>query len=583
MSVAKVLRLEDYRGKRTQRERLSAALYGVDPLRASIFGHLTDVSELCGADRVATVWVDEYGPGSVHPHVVLDHLTDRPRRVFSSEPLRRAWEVGLPGVIDERSEPHSTLPATFAISLGSDGTRAWFLVAESSGGRPLLSSGVRDRLMFLAGECAAVLLHQELDRVLAGDDEAEGGGFAGWAILKDMEGREEDDEGGRRIAQRFVVGRVARMLADEGFVESPDRLEEQVRRARSELLASPDHDDEEALLWHRTLDVLETAQLGELAHVLVSLGEAVERIHHAHGALELYSCAYEAATAASLARPAAEAAWYSARLLRRRASWEDARTRYECAQAIADAAGLEDVSVHSLVGLALMKRDMGNIPGARSDLDRALALARSGGDRDALGVVHHALLGLEQIAGNLAEGLEHGWLAVDTYESPERRTQCLASLAAALMEFGDRSAAEDAWELVALMSSDAHYEVYAHDALAHLAALRGDERAFGRHAARCDSLDWEAGAPSVKAEILQYRGLSYRALGRLDLAEAWLSRAVAFAEEHGFNRVLFQAEEALGSLAARATTPAESLTPVAPRELRDGLRSLRREMSGSGA
>ncbi|MDH3423628.1 MAG: hypothetical protein OEN00_11595, partial [Gemmatimonadota bacterium] len=119
MAVAKVLRLEDYRGRRAIRVQLAEKLYGADPRRLAVFRHLAEVAELCDADRAATVWVDEYGPGSVHPHVVLDHLADRPRRHFSSEPLRRAWELGVPGAVDAQADPTSSAPTTFAISLGS--------------------------------------------------------------------------------------------------------------------------------------------------------------------------------------------------------------------------------------------------------------------------------------------------------------------------------------------------------------------------------------------------------------------------------------------------------------------------------
>lgn len=72
--------------------------------------------------------------------------------------------------------------------------------------------------------------------------------------------------------------------------------------------------------------------------------------------------------------------------------------------------------------------------------------------------------------------------------------------------------------------------MYAWDALAYLAALRGDEAAFEDRAARCDALGWESGQRAAAAEILYYRGLSYRALGRLDEADEWLTRAIDFAE-----------------------------------------------------
>ena len=80
----------------------------------------------------------------------------------------------------------------------------------------------------------------------------------------------------------------------------------------------------------------------------------------------------------------------------------------------------------------------------REGLEEALVAAEAYGDRDAIAVVHHSFLGLEQVAGDLAKGLEHGWVAVATYESPERKTQCMAGLASALIDYGDHEAAEDA-------------------------------------------------------------------------------------------------------------------------------------------
>jgi tetratricopeptide (TPR) repeat protein len=584
MSFAKVLRLEDYRGKRAHRLRLADGLYSADPRRLAIFRHLGEVAALCDADRAATVWVDEYGPGSVHPHVVLDQTSDRPRRFFSVEPLRRAWELGVPGAIDALADPASSIPTTFAISLGSDGMRAWFLVAESTAGRPLLDAATRDRLMFLAGECAAVLLHRDMDALLPAEDRPSEAGFAGWPILKDLEGRESDETEGRRIAQRFVVGRVVRMLADDDFVILPERMTEQVRRARTELPEEGQSMDAEAALWHRTLDRLDERDLEGLARELVDLGQTVERQEHGHGALELYDCAYHTAVAVCDAGAAAEAAWYSGRVLRRRAARVEATERYQAALRIAEAAGLADTSVNVLVGLALLKQDLGNLPAARATLDEALTVAESAVRRDTLAVVHHSYMGLEQLAGNVCQGLEHGWVAVATYEDAERRIQCMASLGGLLIDHGDRDAAEDAWTVVAHTSSDRFYLIYAHDALAHLSALRGDAIGFEEHAARCDELDWENASRSVKAEILYYRGLSYRSLGRLDEAEAWLGRALTFAEEHGFNHLLFRAEEALASSSSdRSDASGELAIPTTPDTVRNGLRTMREELVGVGA
>jgi hypothetical protein len=97
-------------------------------------------------------------------------------------------------------------------------------------------------------------------------------------------------------------------------------------------------------------------------------------------------------------------------------------------------------------------------------------------------------------------------------------------------------------------------------------------------------MGWESGPHAAKAEILYYRGLSYRALGELDNARAWLERAVAFAVEHGFSRTLFEAEGALESLALEPRK--QAALPVAPPtsvpEVATGLRAMRLELVGSG-
>ena len=585
MSVAKVLRLEEYRDRRHDRVKLAEALYGVDRSRYSLFQHLRSVADLSGADRVATVWVDEYGPGLVHPHVVLDLLADRPRRSFSVQPLNSAWEIGVPGVHDSSAEVGVSGPTTFAIALGSDGTRSWFLVADSISPRPALDGRVRDRLMFVAGECSAIALHRDLDVLeqSAADSgaaaAADGSQLVGWQILKDIEGREEDEAEGWRIAQRFVVARLVRMFIEDDLVAPSERVEEQVRRARTELERDVGFEPREGALWSRVLDAYERGALDVLAQALVELGEMAEARDHWNGALQLYACASEIAAAVAAAEPAVAAARLRGRLLRRRAEWDAATRCYEVAYRIAAAARMDHLAARALSGLGVIKRDLGNLPAARDRLFEARDLAERSGDRDTLATIFTELGGVEHAAGDMQASLTYGWRAVATYEGRREKMRGLASLAGHLGTFGDRDTAEDAWAVVAHESEEVYYRVYAHDALAHLAALRGDGATFDGEAARCDALDWESGPRSAKAEILYYRGLSLRALGRIEDAERWLEKAVSFAEAHGFNRILFDAEEALRSLTTYIDDRQTS-TPAAPPDVREGVRAMRRELAG---
>jgi len=165
MSVANVLKLDEYRDRRVQRLSRGRALLGRDPYRRVLYDHLAEVARLTGADRAAAVWIDEGGPDLVHPHVVVDLLSDRPRRIFSADPLRRAWDLGIPGAWEGGSSADGTLPVgVVAIALGSDGARGWFLVCDSVVRRPRLDSARRERLMFLAGECSALLTSRHWHR-----------------------------------------------------------------------------------------------------------------------------------------------------------------------------------------------------------------------------------------------------------------------------------------------------------------------------------------------------------------------------------------------------------------------------------
>ena len=108
MSRTNVLKLDDYRDRRLQRLRVTESLCSAALGRKALLRHVSGAASITGADRAAVVWVDEYGPGLVHPHVVLDVLSDRPRRSFGvGQVASRGQMVGGPGAL--RGECFSTV------------------------------------------------------------------------------------------------------------------------------------------------------------------------------------------------------------------------------------------------------------------------------------------------------------------------------------------------------------------------------------------------------------------------------------------------------------------------------------------
>ncbi|MFQ5536059.1 MAG: tetratricopeptide repeat protein [Gemmatimonadota bacterium] len=568
MSTVNVVRLDDYRDRRCQRSRLAQCLQGAVREKRSLIQALAAVTEVMGADRAALVWIDEYGPGLVHPHVVLDLISDRPRRAFPVEVFRKAWEAGVPGLYETGTAAWGRLRGPdapgwgMAVALGSDGTRAWFMVADAVGSRPSLTPEQRGQVMFLAGECTGIVLHRDLDSGTGGGvpSGTKGGHaavprFAGWHILQDLEGREDGDEDGKRIALRFIVARLPRLLAEEDFAVAEDRRREQVAHALGELEADGGEYGREGILWRRVLDAYARGDLAVLARALVDLGEEVEALGHYFGATELHRTAYEVAVAEGDVACGIDAARSAGRALRRQAQWDDANHWYNLALQVADAAGMEAGAALAMSGLAIIHRERGNLPAARGVLTRGLERAQKSGSALALGRIHHDFMSLDHAAGRLPAALEHGWTAVQRYEGGADRTRALAGLAGVLESMGDLDAAEDAWTLVAHLTDETYYRFYALDALAYLSALRGEKARFARFAAEADLLDRSVGSRFARAEKLLYRALSYRALGMINEARRWARKARTYAAEHDFHQIAHRAEETLESLDTSPATP----------------------------
>ena len=586
-----ILRLDAYKERREQRLRLAASLYRSDPARSELLGHLAKVASLLGSDRAATVWIDEYGPGLVHPHVVLDLLSDRPRRNFLADPLRKAWEGGVPGLFHTHGAwARGESPGwTVAVALGSDGTRSWFLVADAAVPGRGLPDEYRDRLMFLAGECSAVVLHRDLDAMAAA--ESEGGRaarprFAGWPILQDIEGREDDETESRRIALRFLVARLPRLLVEDDLAIPAERLRQQAERAREEVDRDSGEVDvgAEGPQWEEVLSAFQVGDLERLGRALLALGETVESRLHLHGAVELYRTAYEISAATGNIAAAVDAARFTGRALRRLARWDDAVRWYGIAREVAAAGMLPGQVARVMDGLASVHRDRGNLPAARATLLEALPFAEVDETPSAAGSIYLGLASAEHVMDRLDEAMAWGWRAVGAFDSEEDRVIALAVLGGILIDTGDLEAASDAWRCVRDLAVNEYYKLYAVDALGHIAALRGDRAGFARAATAADAMGWDTGPLPAKAEILYYRGASYAALGESRRARVYLERAVAFAEEHRFSRTLFLAEAALRALDTEGRHEAHKAEPPpVPQEVSNGLRGLRRSLEVVGS
>jgi tetratricopeptide (TPR) repeat protein len=447
--------------------------------------------------------------------------------------------------------------------------------------------------MFIAGECASILLHRDLERPESGEESRSfsrgkiEGRFAGWHVLEDVEGIQGDEAASARIATRFLVARVIRALVDEDLVVDSASLTHQLKGVRREVEAQ-DPAEPERRVWERVLASIEILDLDGLLPVLLEWGGVVEAMGHLGGAREIHSMAYELAVALGSSGPAVDAARFLGRVSRKLTRWDDAIRWYDVARVVAEEG--EDKAKLALVldGMANTFRDRGNLPRARELLGRVMALGVEEGDRHTRAIAHHDLMTVEKLAGNLKEAVVHGWQAAQHYDSREGSLKAFFDLAGVLKESGELSASWDAYSVVAAQVKSRDYRLLSLDGMAHIAALRGQEGRYEALSARVEALNWREASPLPKAQVLLYRGLSCQALGRREEARKWLGEALAFAEKHRLSQLVFSAEGALGEIFSSAVTlqtgdllpGLDSETEVL--EVRQGLRRMREAAVGAG-
>jgi tetratricopeptide (TPR) repeat protein len=445
--------------------------------------------------------------------------------------------------------------------------------------------------MFLAGEVTSLVLHGAMDlrsgsgESGAGSSEvgsiaASQGGFSGWPVLKDLEGRGPGDPSASRIRMRFLVARVIKGLVEDELVVEPEAVHRQVELLRGELDGSHGEIPEREA-WERVLQAAVALEWDELTACLLEWGKLIEDAGHLHGAGEIFRLAFELARFSGSSLPALDSARFLGKILRTRARWEEALDWYGVANGIAEDLGDPGKRAVVLDGLANTFRDRGNLPKARDTLEEVLAIGRETGNRYATAVGHHDLMTVEKLSGDLVSAIQHGWQAVRTYDSREGSLRALFDLSGVLRESGELPAAKDGYSVVADQVKGFEYRVLALDALALIAATEGDVPAYRTIRDRMEAVGWRDLSPVYQGQVLYYRGLSSRALGWIEEERRWLEEALDYAETHELNKLIFDVETAL---AESAGTP-EILAPLLGGEpepfgekisgVRSGLRELR--------
>ena len=363
---------------------------------------------------------------------------------------------------------------------------------------------------------------------------------------------------------------------------------EGVRREFSRLARQ----DQERPLWDEVLRSLEQGDWRALASSTLALGKTVDDQGHRHGAREFYALSHAVAVAVVATSEAVESARLIGRLHRLQGEWDEAIRWYEGARAAARGEGDHATEAIVIDGLASAMRDRGNLPAAREVLHEGLQVAKESGDDYSVASIHHSLMTIEQRAGRLPRAVAYGWSALNLHREEESRCYVLVSLAGCFLKMGELDAAEDSYALVAERVEKLDWRYAALETLAHVSALRGHRDLFDERVARADGTEWKTGASvPVHAQILQFRAMSWKALGDLVQARAWLERARDYVQEHEVNQVLFEVEALLAGLdndeaastagvtAAEAASTEPGLPAAEMEEIRGGVGAMRRALA----
>ncbi len=557
MSTSHVVRMDDYRNRRTERLHRALTLSGWRTSEQARTSLLTRALQITGADRALSFWVDEYDGGAIHLDRVVDLASDPPRRAVPEGLLERAYDHGFPGLIDtpdgQRAgallfpeAPNSSV----LLSVGSDGAQSWFVLVDGLTPRARLDVRQREQLMFLAGELSTLLLREEHSRwqgVTGTFERTRDEAFAGWGVLGDLAEGTLTEEDRPRVNVRFLTARLVKTFLDEGLYIERAGLSDQVEQVRAELQDVPGMEDEAPAL-ERVLDSLQRSDVAGLGQATLALADHYWTCRHLHAARDLYLSAHQFAVHNANADAAIQSAWGLGRASRTATDWDGAFRWYRIAADLSKALGSQHQYGRVLDGLANAYRDRGNLPKARVVLAEALDVANAERDAELRATVFHNLMTVEKQAGESSRAIVYGWEAVQAQPDPVARTWALVDLGSVFMEAGQLDDAEQTLALALREDLDLSAHVMALSTMSQIAALRGNRSEFTRHCATLEEIGWHQAPAIVRGQVILDRGVSWARLGEPAKARDILEWALSFGETQRVAKITLDADTALTSL-----------------------------------
>jgi hypothetical protein len=231
--------------------------------------------------------------------------------------------------------------------------------------------------------------------------------------------------------------------------------------------------------------------------------------------------------------------------LRMLADWQGASAAYSTAGSIATISGDLMNVLRSRIAEANLAIDRGNLPQAELMLDETIAQANRSGLQEVKAVALHDRAAVAHLRGKFELAVQLGYEALRGYREQVAKDRVLADIAGSFTELGLRSAARDAYLILAATAQEQYTRWLATVNLLEIAALDGSEPVFEQYRR-------ELADASLPASLAVYYhlfvGQGYRMFHKPEQAEAALGRAIEIASTHKLNQVLIRAERSLQEL-----------------------------------
>ena len=228
--------------------------------------------------------------------------------------------------------------------------------------------------------------------------------------------------------------------------------------------------------------------------------------------------------------------------LRQMGCLTEASTVYLTAAEVAARASDMVGTLRARIGEAKVLAEKGNLPAADEMLESAAALAGEHSLGEVRSAATHDRSHVAILRGRYDAAVRFAYEALRESANEHERERILNDLATAFSALGVKSAARDAFLIIAATAREQYLRWTATINLMELEAEEGVRLQFERYRQQLASA---ALPPLLQVHFELHVGRGYHTLGEWELAQSWLERAAGTATSHSFNKLVFEAEDAL--------------------------------------